>query len=371
MLRPIVGAMVIEPKEQTPCQCDQDCACGNSADLIHGGVAIALPDSVVELLDGVVEIARKPVPRFALQLLAPSVHERARVRDGEPLGTKILERLKTMRPGLSSVVTGVFASATTAEKSAGKVRTGPGPAEAGGTGRGKAILPRSRGGAVHAAYCPDDREASRLHRCMPGRLTQGERERIAAVACERYAAGESWVQIAEDFNLHPGHVRRLTTERYAVDFRRWGQRPVADPDQVALRRGRGESIQAIASALGCSRTAVRTAIERAGCVPRSRYPRLSARREPTEAEVERISGLYATCPYAPRARPGHRDTAGEHGLLLALACRELVDDGVPMQTLSRALGRGPTWVHWLLGRHDQQPASREARSTSRRTRSIS
>ncbi|AXK46622.1 hypothetical protein [Brachybacterium saurashtrense] len=32
--------MVIEPEEQTPCQCDQDCACGNTADLIHGGVAI-------------------------------------------------------------------------------------------------------------------------------------------------------------------------------------------------------------------------------------------------------------------------------------------------------------------------------------------
>lgn len=44
------------------------------------------------------EIARKPVPRFALQLLDPSVHERARVRDDELLGTKILERLETDAP---------------------------------------------------------------------------------------------------------------------------------------------------------------------------------------------------------------------------------------------------------------------------------
>ena len=58
---------------------------------------IALPDSVVELLDGLDETVRKPVLRFALQLLAPSVIERVRawIRDGEPLGIKDLERLET------------------------------------------------------------------------------------------------------------------------------------------------------------------------------------------------------------------------------------------------------------------------------------
>lgn len=38
-----------------------------------------------------------------------------------------------------------------------------------------------------------------------------------------------------------------------------------------------------------------------------------------------------------------------------------------MQTLSRALGRGPTWVHWLLELHDERPQTREARTTRRRT----
>lgn len=36
----IVGLMVIEPKDETPCECDRGCSCGNTADLIHGGVAI-------------------------------------------------------------------------------------------------------------------------------------------------------------------------------------------------------------------------------------------------------------------------------------------------------------------------------------------
>jgi hypothetical protein len=56
---------------------------------------IALPSNVVELLAGVDETAHKPVLRFALQLLSPSVNERVRtrIRDGEPLGTKDLERL--------------------------------------------------------------------------------------------------------------------------------------------------------------------------------------------------------------------------------------------------------------------------------------
>jgi hypothetical protein len=59
---------------------------------------------------------------------------------------------------------------------------------------------------------------------------------------------------------------------------------------------------------------------------------------------------------------------GPEGLELAEACLVLVEGGVPMQTLSRALDHGPTWVHWLLGKHDLRPAERQSRSTSRRTR---
>ncbi|PWH05603.1 hypothetical protein DEO23_12230 [Brachybacterium endophyticum] len=51
-----------------------------------------------------------------------------------------------------------------------------------------------------------------------------------------------------------------------------------------------------------------------------------------------------------------------------MACLAVVEDGVPMQTLSKQLGRGPTWVHWLLSRHDCRPHAREGRSTARRTR---
>lgn len=203
---------------------------------------------------------------------------------------------------------------------------------------------------------------------MRRRLTEVDREQIAAIAHERYASGESWTQIAEHFDLHPAHVRRLTTARHRVEFRRWGQGHVADAEEVLGRRSNGESIQAIATALGCSRTAVRTAIELSAGAPETRYPSLADRREPSESELHKLTVLYESCPPAPRARPGHRDTAGEYGLVLAIACRELVDAGVPMQTLSLALGRGPTWVHWLLSRHEQRPEFRKGRTTSRRTR---
>ncbi|ATG53223.1 hypothetical protein CFK38_11310 [Brachybacterium vulturis] len=78
--------------------------------------------------------------------------------------------------------------------------------------------------------------------------------------------------------------------------------------------------------------------------------------------------MYEACPQAPRAREGARAVRGEEGRVLAEACRSVVDDGVPMQRLSVALGRGATWLHWLLGCHDLRPELRKARTTSRRTR---
>lgn len=205
---------------------------------------------------------------------------------------------------------------------------------------------------------------------MRRRLTAAERQEIARAGHARYTAGESWAQIARDLDLHPGSLRRIVQQLDPVEFRRWGQRPVADPAEVARRRDAGETIAAIAEALGCSRTAVRTALESTTSRTPTRYPRLSSRRSITDAELCELALLYEACPEAPRNRPGHRETGGDEGAVLAAACLELVEDGVPMQTLSIALGRGPTWVHWLLGRHGLRPEPHEVRSTSRRTRGM-
>lgn len=201
------------------------------------------------------------------------------------------------------------------------------------------------------------------------RLTAAEREAIAVDAHRRYTAGESWKVIADDHALSPVYLQRLTQARHPVVYRRWGRKPVADVDDVARRRAEGQSISAIARDLECSTTAVRTAIERHHGTPVTRYPKLGHRRLPTDAEVRYVRDLYEACPYARRARPGHRHIRGEEGKALALACRTLVDDGIPMGTLSRAMGRGATWLHWLLTVHDLRPDLHAGRSTSRRTRS--
>ncbi|HEX7351638.1 hypothetical protein [Brachybacterium sp.] len=202
-----------------------------------------------------------------------------------------------------------------------------------------------------------------------GRLTVAERERIARTGHERYTAGESWAAIAHDLDLHPGSLRRIVAELRPVEYRRWGQKPVADPTEVARRRDAGETLDAIAEALECSRTAVRTALEATQGLRATRYPALQTRRTPTAAELTELRRLLEQCPPAPRARPGHRDMGGPEGLTVAERCLALVGDGVPMQTLSLALEHGATWVHWLLGKHGLRPVQRQARSTSRRTRS--
>lgn len=88
---------VIAPSERTLAAMRGGPAARNDVRCDLDWADITLPGSVVELLDGVDETARKPVLRFALQLLAPSVNERvrARIRDGEPLGTADLDRLET------------------------------------------------------------------------------------------------------------------------------------------------------------------------------------------------------------------------------------------------------------------------------------
>lgn len=166
------------------------------------------------------------------------------------------------------------------------------------------------------------------------------------------------------------HVRRLTVARHDVTYRRWGRRPVADVEEVCRRRDQGESLAAIAAALDCSRQAVRTALERAGRTSQTRYPRLSTRRAPTPDEVARLKGMYEACPEAPRSRPGFRHIRGEEGRQLAEACQELVLSGVPMATLSKAIGRGATWLHWLFTCHDLHPDPHAAGTASRRTREL-
>lgn len=203
---------------------------------------------------------------------------------------------------------------------------------------------------------------------MPRRLTPERRDEIAADAAERYSAGESWQLIGMRYGITGAHVRRLTIARHAITYRRWGQRPSADPQQVCQLREDGKTLDEIAKSLGISRQAVRTALEAAGKKPTTRYPRLSQRRTPTSDELEHIGALYKACPDAPRNRPGARDMRATEGRAVAEACRNLIDDGVPMQALSKALGRGPTWTHWLLGIHDLRPELRLAQSTSRRSR---
>lgn len=203
-----------------------------------------------------------------------------------------------------------------------------------------------------------------------GRLTEEQREEIARTGHERYTAGESWAAIAQDLGLHPGSLRRIVAKLDPVEYRRWGQQAVADPTEVIRRRETGETLAQIAESLGCSQTAVRTALEATKGLPLTRYPELHTRRSPTHTELDKLRLLLEQCPPAPRARPGHLDMAGPEGLELARGCLVLVEDGVPMVTLSRALDRGPTWVHWLLSKHELRPAERQSRSTSRKTRSL-
>lgn len=205
---------------------------------------------------------------------------------------------------------------------------------------------------------------------MARRMTPERRDKIAADAAGRYGAGESWQEIGADYGISSEYVRRLTIARHDITYRRWGRRPAADPQEVSRRREEGQTLAEIAAALDCSRQAVRTALETAGTRSATRYPRLSERRAPTSAELERISALYEACPAAPRSRPGAHDMRGPEGRAVAEACHNLVADGVPMQTLSTALGRAATWVHWLFGIHDLRPATRPTQSTARRTREL-
>lgn len=104
----------------------------------------------------------------------------------------------------------------------------------------------------------------------------------------------------------------------AVDLTLGGQKgqPFADTEEVLRRRDNGQPLDRIAEDPGFSRRAVRGPEER---------------------------------------RP-------------AEACRSIVDDGVPMEALSVALGRGTTWLHGLLGCHDLQPETRPVQTIFRRTR---
>lgn len=201
------------------------------------------------------------------------------------------------------------------------------------------------------------------------KLSTEQRDDVADDAAIRYRAGESWAEIGARYDLTPQYVYRLTTARHDITFRRWGRQPFADVDEVVRRREDGQTLEQITEDLGCSRQAIRTALETAGRTPPTRYPRLAESRTPTADEIAELRGLYEACPQAPRAREGARAVRGEEGRVLAGACRSVVDDGVPMQRLSVALGRGATWLHWLLSCHDLRPELRKARTTTRRTRS--
>lgn len=199
---------------------------------------------------------------------------------------------------------------------------------------------------------------------MPRALTPEQRDHIAADAARRYAAGESWRQIAVDHGIHKDTLRRLTVARHDITVHPWGQKPIADVALVRELRGEGRSIPAIARELGLSQTAVRTALGTEG--RETRYPLLGQRADVTDADKVRVRALYEACPPS-QGRPGARATRGPEGRLLAEACRELVDAGVPMETVGRALGRAPSYMSWLLACHDLMPGRRRTLPVTLRT----
>lgn len=111
----------------------------------------------------------------------------------------------------------------------------------------------------------------------------------------------------------PGSLRRIVAKLAPVAYRRWGQRSVADPAEVAVRRERSKIIQSIAEALGCSRTAVRAALESTSGTLSTRHPLLSSKRTPTDAELLELRRLHEACSAALHNRPGCRDNEGEAG----------------------------------------------------------
>lgn len=149
------------------------------------------------------------------------------------------------------------------------------------------------------------------------KLTDEQREQIANAAAIRYRAGESWAEIAVSYDLTPQYVYRLTVARHDIAFRRWGQKPVAAVEEVVRHRDNGETLDQIAEELGCSRQAVRTALETAQRTAMTRYPRLSECRAPTDEEIARLTELYEACPRAPRNREGSRAVRGSEGRDLA------------------------------------------------------
>lgn len=71
------------------------------------------------------------------------------------------------------------------------------------------------------------------------KLTESERNALAAAAAQRYRDGESWAQIAQDYDLTSAYVRRLTTAHHTINYRRWGQRPTASVDEATRLRTEG------------------------------------------------------------------------------------------------------------------------------------
>lgn len=88
--------VVIEPSERTLAALRGRGATSNDVRCDVNWATIELPPSVAALLDHLESWARKPVLRFALQLLAPSVNERlrAQISKGEPLSRGDLDRLR-------------------------------------------------------------------------------------------------------------------------------------------------------------------------------------------------------------------------------------------------------------------------------------
>ena len=88
------------------------------------------------------------------------------------------------------------------------------------------------------------------------KLTPEQRDDVADDAATRCRAGESWAEIAARNCLTPQYVYRLTVARHNIDYRKWGQRPVANVIEVLKRKDNGQTLDQIAEIHGAIRAAL-------------------------------------------------------------------------------------------------------------------
>lgn len=103
----------------------------------------------------------------------------------------------------------------------------------------------------------------------------------------------------------------------------------------------------------------RRGVARRWGAPRDRLHCRTGRRAVAACIATELGVSYGMIPYLMSLPPA----------ILATIATALGVVGLLMRDMARALGRGHTWVHWILGIHDLRPPPHAVRSTGRRTRS--